>query len=149
MKRVQFSPLEAPQLLSWFHVFSLAWLSCHCRFSLNNLDLPCSFIPSSLSITRILEFSLVFGCGALHLVPLITGWSFYDDSWCIHQSDYRVRSIQAPSPLLLEVWAWVILLILGNICSSRFIPSPIMASGLNITVSLHRSLLFLRCFQTK
>ena len=80
-----------------------------CRFVLHDLDIPCSYILSSLSLTGFLELSQVLGYGSLQLVPPITEGSLYDDSLGVYQSDGRGKPVQAPSQLLLGFLTEVIL----------------------------------------
>ena len=76
----------------------------------------------------------MISCGSLHLILSVIRWRLYDDSWSIHQSDYRRRPVQAPSPLLLGVLGSS-LWILRNFPSTRFLPLPIVALSIKISLS--------------
>lgn len=45
------------------------------------LDNSGSNSPSSRSSTGFLEYHLLFGCGSLHLLPSVVGWSLSDDDY--------------------------------------------------------------------
>lgn len=83
------------------------WFSCFCRFFLHGLDLPCSYMSSSLSLFGLPHLILVLVHKSLQLFPSVTKWRFHGDSWGIHQSNYSGRPLRTPYSLLLEVLAGV------------------------------------------
>ena len=83
-------PLDQAHCLSGWTNPSWSWL-------------PCSYSHSFHSSIGPSELSPVLRCGSLSLSPSIAGRRFYGDIQDSHQSDYRTRPVQAPSPPLPRV----------------------------------------------
>ena len=65
--------------------------------------------PSSLSSAGFPVFSLMFGCGSLHLFPSATRWRLSYDKWGSHPSDHRRWQVQPTYALFWSVLACVTL----------------------------------------